>query len=96
MRGERLAIRHTTDCLALRKRFLQGVQFDFNYTLSKSIDLSSDSERITPWGGLGGQIINSWDYKALRAVFGFDVRHQITANWVAEVRSDVIERSERT
>lgn len=71
--------------LSLRKRFSQGVQFDFNYTLSKSIDLSSDAERITPWGGLGGQVINSWDYKALRAVSDFDARHQITANWVAEL-----------
>jgi hypothetical protein len=71
--------------VSLRKRFSQGVQFDFNYTLSKSIDLSSDAARIVPWGGLGGQVINSWDYKALRSVSDFDVRHQITANWVAEL-----------
>jgi hypothetical protein len=71
--------------LSLRKRFSQGVQFDFNYTFSKSLDLSSDAERINPWGGLGGQVINSWDYKALRAVSDFDARHQITANWVGEL-----------
>jgi Carboxypeptidase regulatory-like domain len=71
--------------LSLRKRFSQGVQFDFNYTFSKSLDLSSDAERIVPWGGLGGQVINSWDYKALRAVSDFDATHQITANWVAEL-----------
>jgi Carboxypeptidase regulatory-like domain/TonB dependent receptor len=71
--------------VSLRKRFSQGVQFDFNYTFSKSIDLSSDAERITPWGGLGGQVINSWDYKALRAVSDFDTTHQVTANWVAEL-----------
>lgn len=71
--------------LSLRKRFSQGLQFDLYYTFSKSIDLSSDAERIGPWGGLGGQVINSWDYKALRAVSDFDTAHQITANWVAEL-----------
>ncbi len=71
--------------LALHKRFSQGLQFDFNYTFSKSIDLSSDAERIGAWGGLGGQVINSWDYKALRAVSDFDTRHQINANWVIEL-----------
>jgi len=45
----------------LRKRMQDGVQFDFNYTFSKSIDLASDAERIGFVGGLGGQIINSWD-----------------------------------
>ena len=61
------------------------MQFDFYYTFSKSLDLSSDAERIRPWGGLGGQVINSWSYKALRAVSDFDTTHQITANWVAEL-----------
>jgi hypothetical protein len=70
--------------LTLRKRFSQGVQFDINYTFSKSIDLSSDAERISPWGGLGGEIINSWDHKQLRAVSDFDARHQINSDWIAE------------
>ncbi|MBV9301448.1 MAG: TonB-dependent receptor [Acidobacteriaceae bacterium] len=70
----------------LRKRFSQGVQFDLYYTFSKSLDLTSDAERIQPWGGLtSSQIINSWDYKALRAVSDFDTTHQITANFVAEL-----------
>jgi len=71
--------------VSLRKRFSQGVQFDFYYTFSKSIDLSSDAERIGPWAGLGGQVINSWDYKQLRGLSDFDTTHQITANWVAEL-----------
>jgi hypothetical protein len=71
--------------VSLRKRFSQGVQFDFYYTFAKSLDLSSDAERIRAWGGLGGQVINSWDYKALRAVSDFDTTHQVTANWVAEL-----------
>jgi len=72
----------------LRKRMSQGVQFDFNYTYSKSIDLSSDAERVDAYQGIGGgtgQVINSWDPNALRAVSDFDTRHQINANWVVEL-----------
>ena len=70
---------------SLRKRMSQGVQFDFNYTYSKSIDISSDAERIDAYSGLGGQIINSWDPNALRAVSDFDTTHQFNANWVFEL-----------
>jgi hypothetical protein len=62
-----------------------GVQFDFNYTFSKSIDLMSDAERVGAWGGLGGQIINSWDPTAMRAVSDYDAKHQFNANWIAEL-----------
>jgi len=71
--------------VSLRRRMGQGLQFDFNYTLSKSVDLSSDAARIEPWGGLGGQIINAWSYKQLRAVSDFDATHQINANWIWEL-----------
>jgi len=71
--------------VTLRRRFSRGLQFDFNYTLSKSIDLSSDAARISPWSGLGGQIINAWDYKQLRAVSDFDATHQVNANWIWEL-----------
>jgi len=69
----------------IRKRASHGLQFDFNYTYSKSIDLSSDAERIIPWGGLGGQVINSWDPNALRAVSDFDMTHQFNMNWIYEL-----------
>jgi hypothetical protein len=69
----------------LRKRMSQGVQFDMNYTFSKSIDISSDAERIDAYSGLGGQVINSWDPNALRAVSDFDTRHQWNANWLVEL-----------
>ena len=62
-----------------------GLQLDFNYTFSKSIDISSDATRIGAWGGLGGQIINSWDPNAQRAVSDFDATHQFNANWIAEL-----------
>ena len=63
----------------------RGLQFDLNYTYSKSIDIMSDAERVTEWGGLGGQVINSWDPNARRAVSDFDLPHQINANWVIEL-----------
>jgi hypothetical protein len=69
----------------VRKRMGHGVQFDINYTFSKSIDIFSDAERVTEWGGLGGQIINSWDPKARRAVSDFNLKHQINANWIVEL-----------
>lgn len=62
-----------------------GVQFDFNYTFSKSIDIFSDATRVGAWGGLGGQMINAWTPNALRAVSDYDTRHQFNANWVAEL-----------
>ena len=71
--------------VTLRKRMTHGVQFDFNYTFSKSIDLMSDAERVTEWGGLGGQIINSWDPYSHRTVSDFDLRHQFNTNWVIEM-----------
>jgi len=71
--------------VSLRKRMSHGVQFDLNYTFSKSIDLASDAERISWVSGLGGQIINSWSPKQLRAVSDYDSRHQFNANWIAEL-----------
>ena len=62
-----------------------GIQFDFNYTFSKSIDISSDAERIDAYSGLGGQIINSWSPNPLRGISDFDTKHQINANWVVEL-----------
>ena len=71
--------------LNLRKTFSQGVQFDFNYTFSKSIDLASDAQRIDARGGLGGQVINVWDPNQHRGVSDFDTTHQINLNWIAEL-----------
>ncbi len=67
------------------KHMSHGVQFTVNYTYSKSFDESSDASRIGIEGGLGGQVINPWDSKALRAVSDFDLTHQINANWIAEL-----------
>ena len=81
--------------LSLRKGFSQGFQFDFNYTLSKSMDLVSLGARRSEgdrFGQIPGDtywstfsVINSWDREAQRAVSDFDMRHQANANWVAEL-----------
>ncbi|HMI51934.1 MAG TPA: TonB-dependent receptor [Candidatus Saccharimonadales bacterium] len=71
--------------VTLHRHYSNGLQFDVNYTYSKSIDLSSDANRIAAYGGLGGQMINPWQPKALRAVSDFDLTHQINANWIAEL-----------
>ncbi len=68
-----------------RRPMSHGVQFDFNYTFSKSIDISSDATRIGAWGGLGGEIINSWDPNAMRGVSDYDAKHQFNSNWIVEL-----------
>ena len=69
----------------VQKHMSHGFQFDFNYTYSKSMDISSDANRISDEGGLGGQVINPWNPKALRAPSDFDLTHQVNANWIAEL-----------
>jgi hypothetical protein len=71
--------------LTVRHKMAHGLQFDFNYTFSKSMDINSDAERIGQWGGLGGQIINSWNPNEERAVSDFDATHQFNANWIYEL-----------
>ncbi len=67
----------------LRKRFSDGVQFDLNYTVGKSIDLGSFPENASLFGG--GFVINSWDPGQMRAVSDYDMTHQLNANYVAEL-----------
>jgi len=69
----------------LRKHMSHGVQFDFNYTFSKSLDISSDANRVAAYGGLGGLVYNAWSPNLLRAVSDFDTKHQLNANWIAEL-----------
>jgi hypothetical protein len=61
-----------------------GVQLDFNYTFSKSIDMGSDAERTGANGG-NSAIINTWKPKLNRAVSDFNTTNLITANMVAEL-----------
>jgi hypothetical protein len=74
---------------SLKHRMSRGIQFDFNYTYSKSIDLCSDAERTGSFGALnfngGCQIFNAWSPYLFRAVSDFDTTHQLNANWVVEL-----------
>lgn len=69
---------------SLRSRPTHGVQFDFNYTLSKSLDVGSDAERVQTYGGLS-QIVNTWSPYQLRGPSDFDTTHAINSNWVADL-----------
>lgn len=68
----------------LRSRRSHGLQFDFNYVYSKSIDVGSDSERVPTFGGLSA-IVNTWNPRQFRAPSDFDLRHQINSNWVYDL-----------
>ncbi|MFY9528367.1 MAG: TonB-dependent receptor [Candidatus Acidiferrales bacterium] len=73
--------------VSLRKRLSSGLQFDFNYTLSKSTDIGSDAERISVFegGGFSSDIINPWNPNTQHALSDFDTTHQINANWVYQL-----------
>ena len=64
---------------SVRKTFANGDQLDFNYTLSKSIDLGSRPESSQ---SSDGTIINSWNRAQFRGVSDYDARHQFNANWI--------------
>ncbi len=70
--------------LTLRHPMSHGLQFDFSYTLSKSIDMGSDAERDTEFTGEFNfdNIINTWKPQLNRGVSAFDTHHLITADWV--------------
>lgn len=70
--------------ITLRHPFSHGLQADFSYTLSKSIDMGSDSERASEIGSNGSfsNIINTWNPSLNRGVSDFDTKHLITFDWV--------------
>jgi hypothetical protein len=70
----------------LRKQISKGIQFDFNYTFSKSLDITSTATRVGYNGGLyGSSLPNAFDPGQYRAVSDFDLTHQVNANWIAEL-----------
>jgi hypothetical protein len=82
----------------LRHPMSHGLQVDFSYTYSKSIDLGSDTERVNSQGTtsttsaipLGtstvlSYIANPWNPGLNRAPSDFDLRHVVTFNWVYEL-----------
>ncbi len=74
--------------VTLRKQFGYGVQFDLNYTWSKSIDTGSAATAVSGSvvnGLLGDAMVNSFTLNQLRGVSDFDTTHQINADWLAEL-----------
>ena len=75
--------------VSLRKHMSAGLQFDVNYTFSKSIDLSSSAERVLPYngtsGGVSGNIVNSWSPNQQRGISDFDNTHQLNTDFIYEL-----------
>jgi hypothetical protein len=77
---------------SLRKQFSHGVQFDLNYTYSKSMDVTSAASRVgfsvygyQNIGLVGSRLANAFSPKSARAVSDFDLTHQLNLNWIAEL-----------
>jgi Carboxypeptidase regulatory-like domain len=70
--------------VTIRRGMTHGLQWDFNYTFSKSMDIGSNAERINQFDAFyqADQIINSWSPAQLRSVSDFDTTHQFNTNWV--------------
>jgi carboxypeptidase family protein len=78
--------------VTLRHAMSRGLQFDFNYTYSKSMDVGSNAERVNQFesgpaatGGFGDQVINAWSPNQLRSISDFDTTHQFNSNWLYEL-----------
>lgn len=74
----------------LSKKSSHGIQFDLNYTFSKSIDITSAATRlgfssIANVGAPGTRLVNAFSPNQRRAVSDFDTTHQINANWIVEL-----------
>ena len=66
-----------------RQQFGAGLRADFNYTLSKSMDITSQAERLNTSGSTNyAQIMNTWEPNQLYGVSDYDTRHQINANYI--------------
>ena len=69
----------------LRHPTTHGLTVDISYTLSKSLDLNSGTERASEFSAdnLGGSAIqNSWNPKLNKAVSDFDTRHLLNGDMV--------------
>lgn len=69
--------------VTLRRPLSHGLSFDFNYTLSHSIDDGGGAE--SGRGTYGGIMLDPYDYRAYRGSSDFDARHNINANLLYEL-----------
>jgi len=75
---------------SLRKQFGRGLQFDLNYTYSRSIDITSSATRLgfsssVNVGAPGTRLVNAFDPNGRRGVSDFDTPHQLNADWIADL-----------
>ncbi len=77
---------------SVRKQFSHGVQFDLNYTYSKSMDITSAASRVgfsvygyQNIGLVGTRIANDFSPNKAHAVSDFDLTHQVNANWIVDL-----------
>lgn len=73
--------------IVLRHPSSHGLQADFSYTFSNSIDMGSDTERtgIHTANNTQSVILNAWKPEYNRAPSDFDTRHLITGNLVDQL-----------
>ena len=71
--------------IVLRRPVTHGWGYDFNYTLSHSIDNGSQSETASQNGSLTGALQDAFNPNAFRGPSDFDIRHLITADAVVEL-----------
>ena len=64
--------------LSVRQSLKYGFQYDFNYTYGKSMDYGSEPERKVT-----NPIINTFNPQQNYAPSDYDIRHNITANYIA-------------
>jgi Carboxypeptidase regulatory-like domain len=76
----------------VKKQFSRGVQFDLNYTYSKSLDITSAASRVgfsvygyQNIGLVGSRLANAFSPNLARAVSDFDLTHQLNLNWIVEL-----------
>jgi hypothetical protein len=76
----------------LRKQFSHGVQFDLNYTYSRSLDITSAASRVgfavygyQNIGLVGSRLANAFSPRLARAPSDFDLTHQLNLNWIADL-----------
>lgn len=67
--------------VSLRKRFSDGLQFDFNYTLSNAIDNGSSVTNTVA----GGLVCDLTNLRVCRGPADFDIRHLVNANFIYEL-----------
>src|SRR6266853_2086081 len=77
---------------SLRKQFSHGLQFDFNYTFSKSMDITSAASRVgfsvygyQNIGLVGSRLANAFSPNLTRAVSDYDLTHQFNLNWIVDL-----------